>query len=522
MFYILYLIFAVVLFLLLHLIAPLTVVYNFWFYSPYFVLLLSGVFAYFLTFESEENLLLKTLVLILVGWLPFLYMIFTTPLFQADNYYKLIWDVKQGNFEDIKESTLNNIRIIDQEQAKQIWNKIIWEQGDSIWSQVVVWTYSIQKFKDKLYWVAPLEHSWFFKYNANKDWTPWYIMVNANDSRDVHFVTKHKIKYQDWAYFSNDLNRHIFSYVKNKWVNDITFEIDDEWIPYWVWTLYENSIWFTAQKAIWTVVVNAENWETKLYSLKETPEWIDRIQPESVILSQLSDWWIYSHWFVNVSWKDIKRLVNPMNLSLIHTDDWNSYWYASFTSAWNDNWIIWFTLTNTRTKEPTYYKVWGATDEAAKQSAEGIVQEKKYVWSNPILYNIKGYPTYVIPLKDWAWLNKEIALVSVRNYEIVWLGDTLEKSITNYLMKLNNWKDNNIDKTSKIDKKQIQVSRVSQITLNWNIIFVIKSWKEIYILPFDNDYRYPLIWVDDVLTIEYQKRTDWTLNIEKVLSIEGF
>ena len=49
---------------------------------------------------------------------------------------------------------------------------------------------------------------------------------------------------------------------------------------------------------------------------------------------------------------------------------------------------------NQRTMETKFYEVEGATEASAMSSAEGQVQNLKYVATFPLLLNISGEPTY--------------------------------------------------------------------------------------------------------------------------------
>jgi hypothetical protein len=94
-------------------------------------------------------------------------------------------------------------------------------------------------------------------------------------------------------------------------------------------------------------------------------------------------------------------------------------------------------LVNTRNKETKWYRQVGATEEAAQTSAAGKVQEKGYIPSFPITYNINGIPTYVMSLKDRAGLVKMIAMVSVQDYSVVGVGNNLQETLRSYKNALN-------------------------------------------------------------------------------------
>ncbi|UII27214.1 hypothetical protein LVD15_01955 [Fulvivirga maritima] len=130
---------------------------------------------------------------------------------------------------------------------------------------------------------------------------------------------------------------------------------------------------------------------------------------------------------------------------------------------------------NTRTKETFWYKHIGATEEAAQQSAMGKVQEKGYVATFPVTYNINGVPTYVMSLKDQAGLIKMIAMVSVEDYTIVGVGNTAQECLRSYKSILNS-NSNDIEVTSQQTHNTIngKVSRFASDTRDGNTYYYLK------------------------------------------------
>lgn len=65
-------------------------------------------------------------------------------------------------------------------------------------------------------------------------------------------------------------------------------------------------------------------------------------------------------------------------------------------------------------------------------SAEGKVQSFGYKASFPILLNISNEPTYLMTLKDEAGLVKKYAMLNIKRYQNIAIGDTMpecEKNI---------------------------------------------------------------------------------------------
>lgn len=357
--------------------------------------------------------------------------------FRAMSYQGLIGDIKLSeNFaKEVPPVNLDQIRIIDQEVAHRLGDKVLGEelpgQERTLGSQAYVGDFRIQSINGKLFWVAPLLHSGFFKWFNNRAGTPAYIKVSATSDPKVELVSDVQIKYQPEAFFGSNLHRHLyFQGYLTTGLTDYTFEVDDEGTPYWVVTLYTHEVGFSGMNAYGVAVVNAQTGKIDEYTPENAPEWIDRIQPMEMVEQQLEYWGEYIHGYWNFSNLDKKTTTRGM--SLVYGKDNQSYWYTGLTSVGQEEGTIGFVLVNTRTKETTRYKQVGATEEAARRSAMGKVQEKKYIGSFPILYNINNVPTYVLSLKDQAGLIKMVAMVSVRDHSIVGVGETLEEALRSY------------------------------------------------------------------------------------------
>lgn len=362
----------------------------------------------------------------------------TWPGFRSSSYRGLIGEVKTSqNFsQDVAPISVDKIRIVDQEVAHRLGDKVI-GQDPGLGSKAHLGDFRIQKVKDQLYWVAPLLHSGFFKWFRNSGTgTNAYVMVSATNERDVELVQKIgtedvQIKYQPEGYWGQNLHRHLYLHgYMTTGLTDFTFEIDDNGHPYWVITLYGHDVGFSGANPYGIAVVDATTGEINEYTPETAPEWVDRIQPWEIVQDQLDNWGEYIHGFWNFS--NEGKLTSTSGVSLVYGQDNRSYWYTGLTSVGSDEGTVGFVLIDTRTKETTWYPQSGATEEAARRSAMGKVQEKGYISSFPIMYNIDGVATYVISLKDQARLIKMIALVSVEDFSIVGVGDNLKDALRSY------------------------------------------------------------------------------------------
>lgn len=441
--------------------------------------------------------------------LPFL---LSSPIFHNQAYRNLIGKVEKSNdiSKQIAPIDVDEIRTVDEETAEILGDKVLGNQT-ALGSQVVIGEYSIQKVNGKLFWVAPLLHSGFFKWlQSNKDMSG-YIMVSATNERDVRLVQNVKninieLKYQPNAFLFENLKRHIYiNGYFNVGLTDYSFEINDEGMPFWVVSIYKKEVGFSGDNANKVLTVNAQTGDIKDYSITDAPLWIDRIQPYYYIQEQLNDWGEYVHGYWNFSNQD--KLTTTEEPSLVYGNDHNSYWYTGLKSVGKDNSIVGFTLTNTRTKKTTFYKQSGASENAAQSSAEGKVQEKGYKASSPIPYNINGIPTYIMSLKDNGGLVKMFAMVAVGDYSIVGVGNTPNEALLSfknvYYSNGNNRMD--VNNTTKKIKLMGSITRMNTDVRNGNsyYYFTLAESAKVFISTSNISSDLPISQAGDKVEVEF-------------------
>ncbi len=69
---------------------------------------------------------------------------------------------------------------------------------------------------------------------------------------------------------------------------DFTFEIDEKGNPFWVIATFDKEIGFSGRNTTGILVVDAQNGAIQRYSIKDSPSWVDRIQPAEFIEEQYS------------------------------------------------------------------------------------------------------------------------------------------------------------------------------------------------------------------------------------------
>jgi hypothetical protein len=398
--------------------------------------------------------------------------IYSSALFHVNRYKNQMPESEVRQFSsDVQPIDISQLPVVDSELAALLADKKLGEKP-ALGSQVTLGTPTIQKVNGKLVWAVPLLHSGFFKWISSADGTPGYILVSATNPRDVSYVPDFKIKYQSNAYILDKLQRHArLSGGYFTGLTDYSFEIDDSGQPYWVLTTYHNLVGLSLPEADGVLIVNASTGEATRYALGNVPVWVDRVQPEDFIMTQITHRGNYVHGLFNFSNKDKYQTSEG---SLIVYNNNRCYLFTGLTSVGADESTIGFMLIDMVTKTPFLYQVSGATEWAAQASAQGKVQNLKYMASFPLITNVDGQPTYFMTLKDDARLIKQYAFVSVTDYTSVGNGESIGDAISNYRSVLKNTGGSSaIDTSGEQETVTGTVDRISSEISGGNTVYYI-------------------------------------------------
>lgn len=387
------------------------------------------------SFSARQKFPKLSAVIIAVPWiLIVVVMILCSVFFQWKAYRDQLGEPEIKKFDnEVQAIDVAQIPIVDENLALQLAQKKLGERP-ALGSQVALYSATIQMVDGELVWVVPLYHSGFFKWLTNLSGTPGYIVVSATNTNDVRYVEGYKIKYHPGSYLLFDITRKVrFGPGLMTGITDYSFELDDEGQPYWAISTYKNSRGFSLPEADGIILLNATTGQMDRYGMDEVPEWVDRVQPEDFVLTQIANRGNYVHGIFNFANKDKCR---PSEGHNIVYNNGRCYLFTGLTSVGSDDSAIGFIMVDMVTKEPIMYEMSGATEEAAQRSAEGRVQDLKYRATFPIILNIDSQPTYFMTLKDNIGLIKQYAFVSVTNYSTVGTGESVSAAMRDYENKL--------------------------------------------------------------------------------------
>lgn len=357
----------------------------------------------------------------------------SSPIINAKKYQKLL-NVENGDFQtDIKELSFDQIPLLDRDSATLLGNRKMGSMVDMVSQFEVDELYSQINYQDKPVRVSPLRYANVIKWFTNQsEGIPAYIRIDMTTQSTELVMLDEGMKYSTSEYFNRNIHRHLRFRYPTYIFGELSFEIDDNGVPYWVAPVKKFNIGLFGGETVGRVVLcNAITGETEDYAIDEVPEWIDHAY-DADLLVQLYDYYgTLKHGFFNsiLSQKDCLKTTDGYNYLAIDDDVWV---YTGVTSVNEDQSNVGFVLMNQRTMESKFYEVEGATENSAMSSAEGQVQNLHYKATFPLLLNISGEPTYFIALKDDAGLVKKYAMVNVQKYQVVAIGDTVSKCEESY------------------------------------------------------------------------------------------
>ena len=217
-------------------------------------------------------------------------------------------------------------------------------EADDIYSQI--------NYKDNPVRVTPLRYASIIKWFTNRsEGIPAYIRINmANQNTELVKLDK-GMKYVNSEYFNRNIYRHLRFAHPTYIYGDLSFEIDDDGVPYWIAPVKKYNIGLFGGETIGKVVIcNAITGETTTYKTTDVPEWVDRVYSADLLVNLFDYYGTLKHGFFNsvLSQKDCLKTTDGYNYLALDDDVWM---YTGVTSVNGDQSNVGFVLSNQRTME---------------------------------------------------------------------------------------------------------------------------------------------------------------------------
>jgi len=398
--------------------------------------------------------------------------VLSQPIFRAAAYRDLL-TVETGDFAaDVTQISFDKIPTLDRKSAEYLGDRQMGTLSDMV-SQFEYSGDSTQiNYKGRPVRVAPIEYADLVKWLTNRGGgLPAYVVVDMVTQEANVVRLAEGMKYS----FSEPLNRNILRHLRFQYPTMMfatpEFEIDENGHPWWIAPRVVKTIGlFGGTDIKGAVLVDAVTGESEY--MEKVPTWVDTLYVPELVMQQYDYHGTYVRGFINsiLGQRDVTLTTDGYNYIAMNDD---VYVYTGVTSANADQSNLGFLLCNMRTKQTKYYVAPGATEEAAKLSAMGVVQDLGYVATFPLLLNVAGEPTYFIPLKDQTQLVKMYAMVNVAQYQLVATGTTVSDCERSYIRMLN---DKGITQKEELPQTQVTgtVAEIRTAVLEGNSYYFLR------------------------------------------------
>ena len=425
------------------------------------------------------------------------------PLLRAAAYRDLL-TVQTGDFaSDVAQISFNEIPTLDRTSAEFLGDRQMGTLSDMV-SQFEYSGDSTQiNYQGRPVRVAPIAYADLFKWLTNRSQgLPAYVVVDMVTQEATVTRLPEGMKYS----FSEPLNRNIVRHLRFHYPTMMfstpEFEIDESGHPWWIAPRVVKTIGlFGGTDIQGAVLVDAITGQCQYY--KEVPTWVDTLYVPELIMQQYDYHGTLIHGFFNSLFgqRDVTITTDGYNYIAMNDD---VYAYTGVTSANADQSNLGFLLCNMRTKETHFYEAPGATEAAARASAEGVVQDLGYVSTFPLLLNIAGEPTYFIPLLDNTNLVKSYAMVNVAQYQLVATGASVSACEQTYIQML---ADKGVTTPEELPKTQASgtIAEIRSAVLSGSTYYFLRLEGEtmFYALSAAQDRQAVTLNVGDRITLDH-------------------
>lgn len=362
--------------------------------------------------------------------------------FRAKDYHEIITPADIKFEEDIKEADFASVPLLDKDSAATLATKALSDLfDDQVVSQFTVNSCDTQiNLKKMPVRIGTLKYDNIIKWFTNrKAGLPGYLVIDMTTQKVDYVKVDGGIIYSDADHFNRLLKRHLRFKYPTALLGESVFEVDENDKAWWVCPIYDNTIGlFGGRDVKGVILVNPTTGECVDYGIEEIRtnealKWLDRVYDPDLLVEQYDYYGKYKNGFWNsvLGQKDVVVTTSGYNYIALNDD---VYMYTGVTSITaGDNSITGFTLINQRTKEAKFYRVSGATENAAQEAAQGKVQQYGYAATFPLLLNIGKEPTYFMALKDNSNIVQQYAMVNVNQFTtIVATGTSISSCLKNY------------------------------------------------------------------------------------------
>jgi len=400
---------------------------------------------------------------------------------------------------------------IARNKANEALSKIQLKNNDIAGSKYNIGSGTKQFINGSAWWIFEIEFRDRLSWKKDKQ-IPGYVKVSAENilskaevvQKDVSGKEIHEI-YLESAKFANKATRYLATHgYMSKNITNRSFVIDEEWKPYYLYSVVENTIGFGGEVFKGIALLDVQTGKIEYFDREQQPSWIDSSIPLSILEQNVKMWGKYMY---EKNWWEARRNktktqqpnydatnggTGKVLWSLSFDENGKSNYFATMTSTnAKDEAITGFTISNGQTGITRWYKTPGVTQDVAINIAIGHwASDKSFEPSRDIMiHNIYDHLTYFIPVEAKNEL-QGISLVSIENKSINGKGRTIAEALSSYrssMAKAQAGDITNLSETSSSKELSGSIERVGFITTsnqtqiyNFKIVGINKSFRIFY------------------------------------------
>ncbi len=463
--------------------------------------------------DKVYKICLGIIATIIIG--GFIVNFICSPIFNAKSYHNRIKVDETGDFvKDVKEVDFKSLPLLDRESSEVLGDRVMGQMSEWVSQFDVSNMYTQINYNDDIVRVTPLTYADGIKWLTNRnEGIKGYIIVNSVNGKTQLVKLDKGMKYVPSALFNDKMERRLRFKYPTTIFDNTSFEIDEKGNPYYIITTVDYTAVGLKEKVTGVIIYDPITGKSKKYKKEDIPRWVDIAYSAGLVIEQIDDWGTYKKGFFNSIFGQ-KNVVNTTEgYNYLAMDD-DIYLYTGITSVVSDESNLGFVLSNMRTGDTKFYKVAGAEEYSAMNSAEGQVQEKGYKSTFPLLINLNGKPTYLVSLKDSNGLVKMYAFIDVVDYQKVVVTDSSKGIITakdNYL------KGTKTEaKDDELEREKIIVDSIHTAIINGYTYYFIESNNRKFKVSISLNENLPFLKVGDTIDIGYYKTKGNVIEIEKI------
>lgn len=323
---------------------------------------------------------------------------------------------------------LNHVRVVPLESAIFSGTKVIGQLG----AYYHVGHYNVQSESGRLVWAAPLEFTGPIQWLARRT-SPGVVVVSAeNPDQPAELRQRKPMRYIPSALLNENIRRHVYLRYGTELLLETTLQLDAAGDPKYVVTLGRPTIGWSGEVVTAVVLVDPTTGVMERIPrarFDTLPAWVSRVYPDVLVLAY-NDWagrYVHGWWNSIVTKRDVHLPVRHDVYGLLVEGN-RFVWFVDHTSPnATDDSMTGFTYTDSRTGKMTYYTASGGQFNSAAAersvSANPIIAQGRMIPTEPILYNISGQNTWVVPAVAVNGKFQTLALVQAAGGHVV-VGNT--------------------------------------------------------------------------------------------------